>query len=329
MRVLLAGLYDQGNLGDDLMAVMFAELVSSLGAEPIILTRSPRFVALGYTTAECAQRARFDAVLFAGGAFFKAASASKPASEAQFEKLSAVLRGTNAPIICTSLGSDGIDHLDNLSPARRSIVELPQLRTVAVRLRSDLALGLPKSVFLPDIVLATRYFRSIWGGRIHSDVTDPRYLVNLSRRSIAALPTAFQLTRDAGLRIFLAHAPSIATGGEITLPFLARYAAEDMAGAIDAIEASRGMISSKLHPGIMALSLGRPFLSVRGRPKTRAFIEEYRDEGLITTRAAAHQSTWIETAIDLDWQIRLWNSYRDFLGASLELGGGVGVKGWG
>lgn len=310
MKVLVWGFYEEGNLGDDLMAVMVAGIVRSLGMEPVILSRNPRFRTMGYASADSLASLRPDAILLGGGAFFKATS--RPEIEARIAQLAEAIEIFAVPVIGVSLGSDGIARLEDASPARQAVVASRHFRGTTVRLRRDLKLGIPNATFLPDIVFATACFRQSLPHRPLA-AAERYFLINLSRRTAPHLIYAPALGRGHRKAFFQAHAGDRPTGGELTLPFFPRIQANDMIAAIDILGHCAGIMSSKLHPGIMALSMGNVFHSVAPRPKTLAFAEEYVDENIISINQQKGNISSIYSSIDTEYQRNIIKNYKDYI----------------
>lgn len=312
-RVLLWGFYNQGNLGDDLMAVMAAELVLQLGLQPVILSGSQRFRTMGYETTSTPQGEGWSCIVLSGGAFIKGSRSSITAIEDQVRTLADYLQARPTPVIALSIGSDGVEDLSQISESRRRILTSPSLKAVRVRLQRDLKLGLPNCGFLPDIVLASRAFR----GRLSGDGVPPKthgaYFLNLSRRMVSQLPRALWLTRGSKRVFFLAHSGPGRVGGELAVPGFERFESTDIAGALDALSASRGILSSKLHPGIIALSMGSEFISIAHRPKTDSFVQEYAAAGIVSVGRVDRVAQSLRLELPIGWQEQLWSSYRQYL----------------
>lgn len=282
MKILIWGFYNQGNLGDDLMAAIFFEMLEEAGHEPVILSRNPRFKVMGYRTVQELQGVEVDLVLLGGGAFFKKGSSPDSEIERSIEDIAQFIEEKALPVFGASIGSDGIDHIEKASPARRRVLQSVYFKGAAVRLKADLEIGLPNLVNLPDVVLCTsqacaRYQRL---NIVEPPMDAPETLINLSRRSVLQLPRAILLARGGHAAFFRAHTGKHITGGEIVIPWTKVICDDDMRRSLGYIRAAKTMISSKLHPGVMALSFGKRFISVSPRPKTKEFfIESHIREG--------------------------------------------------
>ncbi|MEM5522494.1 polysaccharide pyruvyl transferase family protein [Sulfitobacter sp. AS59] len=276
-RVLIWGFYDQGNLGDDLMALMFAELVKQSGATPVICSQNIELSKYGYEISDDPFNAKMDIIFLGGGAFFKKRSSSKSVIEDKVLKLADYLDGNPVPIYGLSLGGDGIDQIDQASPNRQRIISSKGFRGSTVRLRKNLNLGPSNLTFLPDIVLCTAHFcHEIMGWEVPDENT-PRLgaLLNFSRRSFTSFLKILLRTRGSQIALFQAHASKSASGGELSLPGVKNYRADNIRSALSVIAASEVIYSSKLHPGIIALSFGVPFHPIGSRPKTMDFFKDF------------------------------------------------------
>ncbi|MER3352907.1 MAG: hypothetical protein RLQ73_02980 [Hoeflea sp. D1-CHI-28] len=273
---MIWGFYEQGNIGDDLMGMIFYELIEELGGYPILFSNNPRFTEMGYRATTDLAAAEPDILLLGGGAFFKNENASTQSIEGRVQRLADYVNQNAIPVHGVSLGSDGIDTLDHLSLARKALVRGGHLESVAVRLESDLALGLPNARHLDDVVLltstcASRYKRLT---PIDPPPGHPNTLINLSRRKAFAIPRILWKTRKERPAFFRAHTSAGNTGGEITVPGFPVIEEKQFTIQLGYIKAAKTIISSKLHPGVMAVSFGNRFEPVSPRPKTIAFLKE-------------------------------------------------------
>ncbi|MBE0454106.1 MAG: hypothetical protein IBX58_10535 [Roseovarius sp.] len=281
-KTLIWGFYDQGNIGDDLMAAMVCELAEQAGGRPVILTRNPRFADMGYATTDSLQGLEVDRILLGGGAFFKTGGPAASAIERAIADLARFMTENGIPAFGVSIGSDGVDTLRDLSPARKSVVESPCFRGACVRLKADLALGLPNLAYLPDIVLCTKEATGQFARlRVIDPGPDaPETLINLSRRSALQIPRALWLARGQRAAFFRAHTGPSPTGGELVLPFFRDVNENSINKALGYLRRAPIICSSKLHPGVIAMSFGNRFVSISPRPKTLAFLRQNEGTGV-------------------------------------------------
>lgn len=273
---MIWGFYEQGNIGDDLMGIIFYELIEELGGHPIIFSTNPRFAEMGYRATTDLAAANPDILMLGGGAFFKNESASKQSIEDGVQRLADYVNQKAIPVHGVSLGSDGLARLDHLSPSRTALVNGGNLKSLAVRLESDLALGLPNARHLEDVVLLTsvctnRYKRLT---PIDPPSGHPNTLINLSRRTAFEVPRILWRTRKSSPAFFKAHTSAGNTGGEVALPGFPVIEEKQITAQLGYIKAAKTIITSKLHPGVIAVSFGNQFEPVSPRPKTTAFVAE-------------------------------------------------------
>ena len=318
--VLIWGFYDHGNIGDDIMAAMFASQIEAIGHRPFIYTKNSRFAELGFKTVEEFGECDPDLVLLGGGSIFLSSEKSSADSDTRFHRLCEFCETNSVPIIAASIGSDGVKCFDQLSDGRKRLFSSAMFKCAALRLRSDLTLLSAKRTYLPDIVLCTAFYRKTYAPQ-RTEPSEPHSVfLNLTRRAYPYAPLFLALSAIRKTCTFHSMAEPVYST-EISLPFLRKLIASDFWGTIQAISKIDTMISSKLHPGIMALSLGAGFLPVRPRAKARAFVEDGIREGIIQERRLKalpmRQYQLSEGASDPYWQACLWERYRDYLQSNI------------
>lgn len=279
-KVLIWGFYNQGNLGDDLMAAMFYELAEQAGHKPVLLSTNARFDAMGYVRCVTLVGLEVDHIIIGGGAFFKKGGPPNSAIERSIAELAEFIEEKRVPVIGASLGSDGIKHIREASPARRAVAQSQYFQGAAVRLRQDLTLGLPKLRYIPDIVLLTRHFCETFPRLkpVAPTGTTPNFLINLSRRSAWCLPYAIWLGRGYRKAFFRAHTGCGKTGGEISLPIFPTIEEISVNCSLGYLRCAEIIVSSKLHPGVIAMSFARRFIPVAPTKKTQCFLLEATEQ---------------------------------------------------
>lgn len=250
-NILIWGFYNQGNIGDDLMATLLYEMLEEAGARPLIFTTNPRFETMGYRTVADYRGLELNGLVLGGGAFFKHETDSKPAIEQGIEQLAKFINENELPVVGLSLGSDGLTKISNASAARQAVAHSPHLQKVVLRLEQDLALGLPNAQHLPDIVLLTAFCSERYTRLrpIDPEPDAPNVLINLSRRSALNLPGVLWRLRSQRPAFFRAHTGNKKTGGEIVMPGIPVIDDNRIAAQLGYLKASQKIISSKLHPG--------------------------------------------------------------------------------
>lgn len=295
-RVLVWGFYDQGNLGDDLMAAIFYEILEEIGHMPLIYSTNPRFKGMGYKTVSCFHDAEVDTVLLGGGAFFKGGNSSNSKIEKAITQLVFFIKEKRIPVFGLSLGSDGVNTLSEISVARRMILESQYFQGAVVRLKRDLRLGVRNLHYLPDVVLLTKYCCERYArlNLIDPGKNTPEFLINLSRRSILHLPRALWMAQGRSAAFFHAHTGIRKASGEIALPILPLINNDDIRIELGYLNRAEVILSSKLHPGIIVMSFGARFIPIAARDKVKEFICQFEDSILE----------------DRNERIRVWHSYR-------------------
>lgn len=294
-NILVWGFYDQGNIGDDLMAMMFAKLVTDLGHKATICTSNRNFEKLGFEICDAIESARPDVIVLGGGAFFKKGGHHNSNIERKISQLADFVESTGTPVYGMSLGSDGIDRIAEASDARRRVASAPSFLGTTVRLRHDLDLGLANTAFLNDIVICSAYFAQISDKSSAFSKPIERVLINLSRRSVLQLPKILCANWNRKVSFFKAHDSQLKTGGEITLPLYKIALSDNFWDGIKALAESESIYSSKLHPGIISMSFGNRFHSVAPRPKTIYFLEQSQDN--------------LKNLFEIESQKRIWREY--------------------
>lgn len=314
------GFYEQGNLGDDLMAIMFYDLVCEAGFEATIVSNSDRFRRLGYNSVPDLVAGNFDAVVIGGGAFFKGSGKQGNSLDSRVGCLLELMDKRDLVVIAMSVGSDGVHSASEISPIRRRVVQHPRFKAGFVRLRRDQRLDLTGFRFLPDIILASaHHFVMSPNGRDVAHRGAGLDLYNFTRRSIPQIPN--ELWRMRGQKngaIFLSHTTTSGNGGEVRIPCMRIVDSDNLLEGVAALANCRSITSSKLHPGLTALSYGAPFRAITPRDKTTVMIAEYEAEGIIHVSERGQHVTEVKFAKDSHWQQRLWEDYRSALSVSLK-----------
>ncbi|SED90727.1 polysaccharide pyruvyl transferase family protein [Rhodobacter sp. 24-YEA-8] len=286
MKILLWGAYQQGNFGDDLMAILFAKKFSQAGHTVEVFGLQETEASLNglvvcndiYSGVKNA-----DVVVLGGGAVLKEAQiarillkAAPRKIEARYISLFRAISRYGTPVCFTSIGSDGISSFSDVAWTRRRLFTSPLMLGGTVRLMKDVEILGSKSVgaeFIPDVLIgAAHHFGhepAKWGFQ------RPKILLNLHQRH-ASFGRSFvsYLHRhlpDAKIVISNSHLPSSGLSyewkgdlsGELYTPYKDCLEFRDLIRTVDFV------VSSKLHIGLTAMSYGIPFMSVGGRGKVR------------------------------------------------------------
>ncbi len=301
------------------MAVMFAELVREAGFDSVIISKNPRFRLLGYPSCASIEDSNAEAILLGGGAFFKRASENKSDLSTSLEPLLAYLDRHEVQLIAMSIGSDGVAHREELAAQRKQLILHASFRGGCVRLRRDLSLDISGTTYLPDIVLASQhFFRSKFSALQEAEDESFLDLFNFTRRSLPLIPTELGRMLGRSKANFYSHQAFFPGGGEIALPFMGSVRSENIGRALAALRACRSITSSKLHPGLAAVSMGATFRALAPRDKTRAALSEYIQEGILNLESRSSRAMTVTIAKDLRWQKALWQDYRDRIVSLLD-----------
>lgn len=289
-RIGIVGYYNARNFGDDLMAVLFAEIVRKHGHEPVVLSDSSAIEACGVPT--CSNATDLfkctDAVILGGGGVLQEAPSDDVTSLGhQFSRTLldiAKLAGRyDKPLYAASIGGSSSSP-STVRPLRYGVVAFlasASLKFATTRLQSDLSClhYLSTEVeYAPDVVLATDYFlanhprRSISPDTINAfGVQDmPRYyaarLVRMSNRGTLPPLIFFHGTtesRDQYIR-------QVPESRECEHKVLSLSIVE----SLNCIQELKGVIASRLHFGVTALSFGVPFFTINASKKVNAFFSD-------------------------------------------------------
>lgn len=316
MKVAIWGSYNHGNFGDDVMAVLFSEVLAAKGAQPIAF-RLDSAISSRYrirtvnSLDELFRGAAF--AIIGGGMMLGEASAIRRvlrpyarSFERDFFELRSACRRSGLTVFPISIGGDGEDDLSRLSRERLAFFKSSHCGPATVRLPSDVklleVLG-KQATYYPDVLLS---IANRWQLRREDGRDDRFHLgVNLNRRTGARLMRALlELTlrhKRLVLHFIRSHLVDAAASYEI-MPTafgesvqLHRYRdpkeTAAFLGSLDAI------VSSKLHLGVVALSYGVPFLSFSGKGKTRAFMRSIGAEHAVF--AVAQERSVVRTLEDM------------------------------
>ncbi|MBR9847008.1 MAG: polysaccharide pyruvyl transferase family protein [Algicola sp.] len=311
-KVLIWGFYNQGNIGDDIMALIVARMIEELGYKPAIFSENNRFKEFGVDVASSFDSLDIDFIVMGGGAFLKSPKSSTSSIEKSIADFADYVEKYSVPVVALSIGSDGINSTDEMSEPRRRIVSSKHFRGASLRLRSDIGLSLNGYVaFNPDMVLLSKlYFKKLgfdW------NESSNNFLINVSRRSLFSAVFAYFVDIGKPKKVFLAHSGNKPVGGELILPGLPIIRSDSLVKGVEALSSTKKILSSKLHPGIISLSFGKIFISTRPRPKTKNFLSEYSENGMVTLQKKSFGMVEVHSLLDFEWQENIWESYINFL----------------
>jgi polysaccharide pyruvyl transferase WcaK-like protein len=281
------GFYFAENFGDDLMALQFSEIVKNLGAKPLVYDLSPILGArynIDTTRDICDFCARSEIILIGGGNLL-AQDHTWPSGPfmKKISELRLASEHWNRPIHAISVGGDG--YLDPKYPYDvECLLNSKTFKSAAVRIPSDVQdlenRGI-KAKYISDILwTAASFYRIQKIKNENNNLVGFHFLknipwitngINLYRQSLKESKISFNYLY---LNAFLHYS----SGGDYIPSNLNSYEQAFYGG--DPIEVIRSIatldcaVSQRLHVGVIALSLGIPFLSVAAHPKVEAELNQ-------------------------------------------------------
>jgi polysaccharide pyruvyl transferase WcaK-like protein len=289
MRIALFGYYDQGNFGDDVMAVIIAKFLVEVGHEVRVFGLSAFDTAtFGLTsTADISILLdEVDAVVVGGGGIFCKRHVPLQSSILYQTRLNLILDACKRlaiPIMGISLGGSGHTFLDEWqSPAIRL---LRDAAFCTFRNPQDLKIGRaysrPEFTWHPDLVwLTSRFFP-----KTQATHQRPRVAVNLSdlrwgragRAASRALLNVLERqtfadvyyvdTTNRNDQHFRAVAPTMKSSSSNRHSFTGILPDLEFLANIDLI------VTTRLHAGLAAMSYGVPMISFFGYDKARLSLK--------------------------------------------------------
>lgn len=290
MRVALWGSYDEGNFGDDLMALLLAQACQRAGAN-VVAYRTPDVLSTKYgieradTLADLLRGA--DLCVVGGGEFlFKGAPLKQMVRgylrrfEANCRQLARAVSGASIPLAAISIGGDGSRQMESLSRGRRELFGSPNLTYASVRLPGDVAVfegSKAKVEYFPDVLLAT-------SGLIECSTRLEKRRVQIGinlhkkvgRAFVERLHDAIRGRSDVELVLLRSHLPTSGHDYELEAGDVRDVHEEaTYTEPLEMVKVLAGLdvvVSSKLHVGVVAMSYGARFISYSGKPKAREFL---------------------------------------------------------
>ncbi len=288
--VAVWGSYHYGNFGDDLMAEAFARAIAQWGGAPTIVSTNAAVVGAGVADVV----ARLDdwpsdgPVVIGGGAMLAVDSwltyALRPASRAverEFADLVRYCRQRSPRVLPVSIGGGGSDDA-GIYGHRDRFFRGPWAPRGTVRLRGDVELVRRRwgkgYEWHPDVLFATPALleRAPPPKVRGAAASRPRIGVNLHAKraeaAVAALAARFGAAVD--VTPVTTHSDVFATPYEWGHGRADAVAYRTLAPFLDAVEGLAAIVSDKLHVGLVAATLGVPFVSYQGKAKTTALHRE-------------------------------------------------------
>jgi polysaccharide pyruvyl transferase WcaK-like protein len=284
MKILIWGYYSEGNFGDDAMGLVFAEEIRKLGYEPVLYgdgSHLREYIVAAITQSLPDAYPASTAILGGGGfltslgwrqRWFGSFSRMEKARLGELEKW---LREKKVSLVPISIGGDR----SKISPIKRHILSTYCV-SGTVRLRSDLV-SLEKN--------------QIMNFKQHADILWllPEILEIHHDPDRACSKVGFNIkTRHASSKLRFAAEDSVSPFNLKPVNVIShvdskKYNYENRHDDWDTLAYTGNifdfvreisnlsvMVSSKLHVGLVALSLRVPFISYRGPEKAKAALKE-------------------------------------------------------
>jgi polysaccharide pyruvyl transferase WcaK-like protein len=295
MKIGIWGSYNYGNYGDDVMAILFANIIKKEGHTPIVYRLDDR-IASNYnisTTNSLDDVVRDSAfVLIGGGGMLVSTSRLKSLLsntdkkfENDFQCLSTVVNEHNKALVAVSIGGDGSGFDTYLSRKREAVFVSNNFEQATVRLNEDLRVldrYRIKGEFYPDIVLRACDLISDEKLETKSNNTKIRIGLNLTGkpgRKLAETIVKISKMKNMELYFINSHLREYGLNYEYMHDghedYINNYYYDNPEGLLNLIGSIDLLISSKLHLGVSALSMGVPFLSFNGKKKTKEFLMQH------------------------------------------------------
>ena len=295
-RVLLWGSYDEGNFGDDLMAVLLATYLRSQNVEPLVLGLKAKALGSHAITVTHNLKAGLESVdicLIGGGEFLFRESLlrrilrSHPRKfERQCDQLSRTCALLDKKIYSISIGGDGVVDPKLISRSRRDLFDPSVYCGGTVRLKTDVAIlnrcG-ADVCYYPDILLGTPDF-------ISASVGGPKNRkfkvgINLHKKHYKSVREVLikikERHENIEITFLLSHLIDAGYDYEVDGDEamdganLSRY--EDVYQFSRALSELDLVVSSKLHVGVVSAAYGAEFVSYGGKAKAKLFVDDMQN----------------------------------------------------
>jgi hypothetical protein len=303
MKIGIWGNYNYGNFGDDLMAISIAKHLVNQGHHPIVYrlnnSLAQQFGRIQIEDTIDKFVSEIDLCLIGGGGMLvgnswikRRLSSVAKNFENDFKELLDALARYNVSIYPVSIGGEATATA-KFSSYRKRFYKSNLLKKGTVRLAGDLNLIRKYNenfVYYPDILLDTKtQFEIVDKARKANEAI--RIGLNLINKDLKGQAWHLQLLEKAktnkNIKLFFikTHLPKYNIRYE--------YVPENMHENIQVFQYTNPVemleflssldliISSKLHIGLVSLSLGTPFFSYNGRGKTKAFLTAIEGKDLI------------------------------------------------
>lgn len=310
MKIGIWGNYCYGNFGDDLMAISIANYLKRKGHLPVVY-RLDKHLARKFDIETESSVSKLvsevDFLLIGGGGMLVSNSRIKqifsPVArkfEDDFKRLDKALVKFKKYIYPISIGGAGKEHV-KLPKSREKFFSGQFVGEGTLRLKRDLLLTkkMGKSFnYYPDILFDVQsHFEvdsirkpddgEIWIGLnlISKDLKGERWIDELIKKA-QTNPKLKLFFIQTHLENYLSDYEYVPTTTQTNVQAYKYRDIEDMLNLLTSLDI---VISSKLHIGLTSLALGTPFVSFKGRDKTRAQLKELKaDEAILDSGSQLH-----------------------------------------
>jgi hypothetical protein len=296
MIIGIYGAYAQGNFGDDLMALICANEVLKSGHVPLVYGLLENACSLpGCQVTQDLNEflKKSEKFIYGGGGLLTVKRITRSYQRAMRSDIFKIINHAsnhNKKIGVFSIGSNG-----DLSvpPADSSIAILSTASAVTLRLNIDKTWPFMPMFAKshPDIVLSIKYCLSSLFVQDRNNNSATRVAINVNKRQgLLSIPVLLFLsyTRNMEITYVAAHSLERGFGSDFQLPriFLKsfkrfkNYRINNSLAALSEISNWEAIVSSKLHVGVAAMSLGATFFPYSNNRKVYAF---FCDLGITST----------------------------------------------
>ena len=283
LEVGVWGSYHYGNFGDDLMAELFAGQLREWGYQPVVFSRNPGVVAPSTARVMPSINAwQGRDVVMGGGAMLSSDTLAeyflRPATRAvrrEFDELVQWCRANDGKVIPISVGGDGTGEAQ-IRGSRRQLFAGPWATNGTVRLRADQVLMSrafdKRYAYYPDVLFATARLMKIPRRMPSAPARCFRVGINLHRKRAVVVVDALRARFGSALDLVpitthssvFEHPYEWGSGEGHALAY------ETMVPFVQGLGGLDLLVSDKLHVGLVAATLGTPFLSYQGKAKTQS-----------------------------------------------------------
>ena len=297
-KIALYGFYKHGNFGDDIMCIMIARTLKSLGFRPAVY-QLPGYYAIpeqidSADTMESLLDGAVACVLGGGGFLISAGGNVFPAlleQDEDLERLAPICQARSIPVWGVSIGGTGTGRFAKLYPGLARLLGSGTVRGVTLRLTQDAplldAFEIPSAHYSDIVFLAPDFWPARQSTPVRNLIVTHQIAPKPLGRPLVHFLDAFgpALFGVTPRHLGLTH---VGTGRDDATALVGREDRQvpykDIQEFADLVSATRCIVSSKLHLGIFGMSYGAVFFSYYGKDKTKAQFRELALQSQIVSR---------------------------------------------